>query len=291
MTMLAEKLGAERLDSRLHPFKADVAATYLEGQVEADRFVDGVLHKVIEPLSDMMSDQMGEARISQALFGERFMVYQSEGYWAWGQLLTDGYVGWISKLALALADDGEPTHRLIPPLTRATNASIKVLGTGPLPMGAQVHVSEPVITVGGSSAPFALTDAGAVPAAHLVPLDHKVADWVAVAQQFLHAPYVWGGRSAMGLDCSALIQLALQQACTACPRDSDMQEKDLGVIIDRTQGLQRGDLVFWPGHVGVLVDEANLLHANAYAMATAIEPLSDVEGRVGTARVIKRLDQ
>lgn len=285
---------SETLDPRLHPYKSDVAAKYLEGRVDSARFVEGVLHRVCEPLTDMMSDERGQtsmpqARTSQALLGEAFMVYQTKEGWAWGQLLTDGYIGWVSAQALMPAKDHEPTHRVSSSLTRATNVSIKVIGDGPLPMGTQVHVSEPVVEVGGSSAPFMQTSAGAVPAAHLMPLDHKVPDWVAVAELFLHTPYVWGGRSAMGIDCSALIQLALQQASIACPRDSDMQEKELGVIIDRAHGLQRGDLVFWPGHVGVLVDAERLLHANAYAMATAIEPLADVETRIGAARTIKRV--
>lgn len=285
---------AEKPDPRIHPYKDDVAASHLEGLVDAASFTDGVLHRVQEPIADIMNHKMGQARTSQALYGEAFMVYQSEGFWAWGQLLTDGYVGWVHKLSLVRAGRQEPTHRIISPLTRATDVSIKVLGNGPLPMGSHVLVSEPDIEVGGSSTPFAQTDAGAIPAAHLTAMDHTVEDWVTVAERFLHVPYVWGGRSAMGIDCSALIQLALQQACIACPRDSDMQEEALGTLVDRHGGLkrnelQRGDLIFWPGHVGVIVDGANLLHANAYAMATAIEPLSDVEARVGPARTVKRL--
>lgn len=279
---------AEKLDPRVHPYKDDIAASHLEGLVEAASFTDGFLHRVQEPIADILSEKMGQARTSQALCGEAFMVYQSEGFWAWGQLLTDGYVGWVSKLSLVRAGRQAPSHRIISPLTRATDVSIKVLGDGPLPMGAQLHVSEANIEVGGSSAAFAQTDIGAVPASHLAPLDHAVDDWVTVAEQFLRVPYVWGGRSAMGLDCSALIQLALQQACIACPRDSDMQQAELGTPIERNEELQRGDLIFWPGHVGVMVDETHLLHANAYAMATALEPLADVETRIGAARTVKR---
>lgn len=283
----------ETLDPRVHPYKADVAAKHLQGKVEAERFVEGVLHRVVEPITDIANDATGiartpNARTSQALFGESFMVYQTQGNWAWGQLLTDNYVGWVSSLALVQADGSKSTHRVIAPLTRATNQSIKVLGNGPLPMGAQVKVSKAPIEVGGSSAPFAQSDAGAIPTGHLASLDSKVGDWVAVAERFLHTPYVWGGRSAMGIDCSALIQLALQQAGIPCPRDSDMQEADLGKAFDRTDGLMRGDLIFWPGHVGAMVDATNLLHANAYAMATAIEPLADVEMRVGVAQTVKR---
>lgn len=286
---------AEKLDPRVHPYKHDIAAKHLEGQVEAASFVEGVMHRVQDPVTDIMSDEIGQARtsqsrISQALWGEAFIVYQTKEDWAWGQLLTDGYVGWVSALCLVRSENREPTHRVTAPLTRGTDVSIKVLGNGPLPMGALVCVSEPSIEVGGTSVAFSQTDIGAIPASHLAPLDSIVEDWVAVAEQFLHLPYVWGGRSAMGIDCSALIQLALQQAGIACPRDSDMQERVLGNTIDRAAGFQRGDLVFWPGHVGVMVDATRLLHANAYAMATAIEPLADVEARIGTARTAKRVN-
>ncbi|MEQ8657528.1 MAG: C40 family peptidase [Hyphomicrobiales bacterium] len=277
------------LDRRLHPYKHDIAAAHLKGQVEADRFVEGKPHRVIEPLTDILSDQMGEARTSQALYGETFVVYQTEGYWAWGQLMTDGYVGWISALSLVASDETKPSHLVSAPVTRATNESIKVLGNGPIPMGAQLRVSEASISVGGSSAAFAQSDAGAIPAAHIRALDDKASDWVAVAELFTHTPYVWGGRSALGIDCSALVQLALQQVGIPCPRDSDMQEADIGTSIHRDSGSLRGDLVFWPGHVGIMLDEKRLFHANAFAMSTVPELLSDVEKRVGDARSIKRL--
>lgn len=277
------------LDPRLHPYKPDIAAAHLEGKVEASHFVNGKPHRVIEPLTDILSDQMGDARTSQALYGETFVVYQTEGYWAWGQLMTDGYVGWVSALSLVASDQTKPTHLVSAPLTRATNESIKVLGDGPIPMGAQLRVSEASISVGGSSATFAQSDAGAIPAAHLRTLDDPAPDWVAVAELFANTPYVWGGRSALGIDCSALVQLALQQASIACPRDSDMQENDLGATVNRENGLLRGDLVFWPGHVGIMLDDATLFHANAFAMSTVPEPLSDVEKRIGTARTIKQL--
>jgi cell wall-associated NlpC family hydrolase len=279
------------LDPRLHPYKHDIAAAHLKGEVEAEHFVEGKPHRVNEPLTDILSDQMGEARTSQALFGEAFMVYQTEGYWAWGQLMTDGYVGWLSALSLVASDGTDPTHLVSAPLTRATDRSIKVLGNGPMPMGAQLRLSNPKIEIGGSSAIFAQSDAGALPADHLRPLSAPGHDWVAVAELFTNAPYVWGGRSALGLDCSALVQLALQQAGIACPRDSDMQEAQLGHQVERSEGLRRGDLVFWPGHVGLLLDEATLFHANAFAMATVSEPLGNVEDRIGAARTIKRLDQ
>ena len=277
------------LDPRLHPYRPAIAARHLQGRVEAERFVDGDAHVVTEPVTDIMSSAMGEARTSQALHGERFTVYDRHDGWAWGQLETDGYVGWVSVRALAAWEGREATHKVSALLTRGTDHSIKVPGFGPLPMGARLRVSAPSIQVGGSSVPFAQSDAGAVPSSHITPLGQADADWVAVAQRFCGLPYVWGGRSPLGLDCSALVQLALDQAGIACPRDSDMQENGLGAVVDGTHGLKRGDLVFWPGHVGIMVDETSMVHANAYAMATAIEPLADVEARIGQARTIKRL--
>lgn len=277
------------LDPRLHPYKPDIAAAHLQGKVEADQFVEGKPHRVTEPITDILSDQMGEARTSQALYGETFTVYQTEGYWAWGQLMTDGYVGWTSALNLVASDNIDATHLVSVPLTRATNDSIKVLGNGPIPMGAQLRLSDPSISVGGSSASFAQCDVGAIPEAHLRSLDDMTSDWVDVAELFANTPYVWGGRSALGIDCSALVQLALQQAGIPCPRDSDMQEAEMGQVMERQDGLQRGDLVFWPGHVGIMLDDTTLFHANAFAMSTVPEPLSTVEERAGAARTIKRL--
>ncbi len=280
---------SDHLDPRRHPYKADIAAKHLEGRVTAESFVEGKPHKIIEPLTDILSNEMGESRTTQAFFGERFTVYQTEGYWAWGQLETDGYVGWISALSLVHDDHAQPTHLVSTPLTRATADSIKVLGTGPIPMGAKIMATDPAIEVRGSSAPFAQTDTGTIPSAHLRAIGESISDWVSVAEMFLGTPYVWGGRSAVGIDCSALVQIALQQSGVAAPRDSDMQEADLGDPVDRADALQRGDLVFWPGHVGIMTDDAIMLHANAFAMSTAYEPLTEVEGRVGTARAIKRL--
>jgi hypothetical protein len=279
-----------RLDRRLHPYKADIAARYLEGQVKAERFVEGVLHRVVEPVSDMLDTPDANARSTQALYGEAFVVYQTQGCWAWGQLLTDNYVGWIHAHALVAHDERSvPTHLVRTPLTRACDNTIKVLGTDGLSMGAQLRVTDAAIKVGGSSAQFAQCDAGTIPSAHLQPIDTPVEDWVSMAQLFAHTPYSWGGRSGVGIDCSALVQIGLQQAGVACPRDSDMQESTLGITIDREEGLRRGDLVFWPGHVGIMQDEATLFHANAFAMSTVPEALKVVEMRAGAARTVKRL--
>lgn len=277
------------LDPRIHPYKGDIAAAHLKGRVSAQSFVEGRLMQIAAPFTDMMDEAQGGSRVSQALHGERFTLYQRRGARGWGQLASDGYIGWVALADLREEDGLVPTHRVSALLTRATDISIKAIGFGPLPMGCLLAITEPSIAMRGSSARFAQSSLGAVPAAHLVELNHVHPDWVSVAQMFLGVPYVWGGRTAMGLDCSALVQLALQQAGVPCPRDSDLQEAGPGHALASGAALLRGDLVFWPGHVGIMLDSTKLLHANAYAMAVSIEPLGNVEARTGAVRSIRRL--
>ncbi|MEM1131259.1 MAG: C40 family peptidase [Pseudomonadota bacterium] len=277
------------LDPRLNPFRDEIAAKHLQGQVEAKSFVHPDTLAVAVPVTDMLGEPGAEGRTSQALYGERFDVYEEREGWAWGQLATDGYVGWIKARHLMSLRDDTPTHLVSALLTRATPTSIKTLGFGPLPMGSQVAVLGDQAPVAASSAPFLQTSTGAIPEAHLKPMDQVIDDWVAVAEMYLGSPYVWGGRSSLGLDCSALVQLALQQAGIDCLRDSDLQESGLGKTLERRDGLQRGDLVFWAGHVGIMVDSDMFVHANAWHMAVAKEPLADAEARIGPVRMIKRL--
>jgi cell wall-associated NlpC family hydrolase len=142
-----------------------------------------------------------------------------------------------------------------------------------------------LVAVGGEADGLAETDAGFIPARHLAPLDQAASDWVEVATRFLGTPYLWGGRTSLGLDCSALIQLALAAARIPCPRDSDMQASRLGTAIDHSDParLDRGDLLFWQGHVGIVLGDGQLLHANGHHMETAIEPLDTAIARIAQA--------
>lgn len=277
------------LDPRLHAYRDGIAADHLRGQVEAERFVSPMGRSVAVPVTDIVDNPGANGRTSQALYGEQFNVYDQRDGWAWGQLATDDYVGWVKIDHLSSDPPNLSTHRVSALITRATPGSIKSLGFGPLPMGSMVRAPDAPTHVLASSALFLETSAGAIPLAHLQAIGERVTDWVASAELYIGAPYVWGGRSALGLDCSALVQLSLAQANVPCLRDSDMQEASLGEAIDRSHGLQRGDLVFWPGHVGVMLSEEIILHANAWHMAVASEPLSETEARIGPARVIKRL--
>ena len=265
------------LDPRTHPFRPEIAASHLKGQVEAERFVDGTRYELVEPMTPLRHAPSHEARQdSEALFGERMIVYEIEEGWAWGQLETDGYVGWLSANALG-KPGAAPTHKVAVPRTLCFPApDIKRPPLAALPMGAAVAVAR-------QDERFAVTAAGwHIPEAHLAPVRAKAPDFVAVAEALLGAPYLWGGKTSLGIDCSGLVQVALQAAGVACPRDSDMQELSLGKLASPAD-LRRGDLVFWKGHVAIARDHETLLHANAHAMMVAVEPFADAVLRIKAA--------
>ena len=266
------------LDPRIHPFRPEMAANYLKGQVEAKRFVDGTRYQAIEPVTFLRRAASHEARLdSEVLLGEHVIIYEmtDEG-WAWGQLESDGYVGWLSANALC-APGPAPTHKVCVPRTLCfTTPDIKLPPIAALPMGARLAIAR-------QDERFAITAAGwHVPEVHLAPVKAKAADFVAVAEQFLGAPYLWGGKTSLGIDCSGLVQVALQAAGHACPRDSDMQELSLGTPVALTE-MRRGDLVFWKGHVAIARDRESVVHASAHAMMVAIEPAEQAMYRINAA--------
>jgi cell wall-associated NlpC family hydrolase len=265
------------LDPRIHPFRPEIAARYLKGQVEAQHFVEGTRYQVVEPAAALRRAPSHEARLAtEVLLGERVIVYEIEEGWAWGQLETDGYVGWLSANALA-APGAAPTHKVCVPRTLCFPApDIKLPPLAALPMGAR-------LTITRQDERFAITASGwHVPEVHLAPLKARAADFVAVAETFLSVPYLWGGKTSLGIDCSGLVQVALQASGEACPRDSDMQELALGKLVSLSE-MRRGDLLFWKGHVAIARDAESLIHANAHAMMVAIEPADDAIARIKAA--------
>jgi len=266
------------LDPRINAFRPEIAAKHLQGQVEAARFVEGARHQVIEPIAEMRRAPSHEARLdTQALLGEIVTVYEtSEEGWAWGQLETDGYVGWLSANAIAPPGPAA-THKVAVPRTLGfPGPDIKLPPMTALPMGA-------LLTIVRQDERFAVNAFGwHFPLVHLAPIKAKQPDFVSVAETLLGAPYLWGGKTSLGLDCSGLVQVALQAAGHACPRDSDMQELALGKL-SSLASLRRGDLVFWQGHVAIARDAETLIHANAHHMAVAIEPASQAIARIKAA--------
>jgi cell wall-associated NlpC family hydrolase len=277
-------------DPRLTPARPDLAAKHLEGKIKAARFAEGALFEVIEPQAPLRQAPAPDAALlTEALMGERAIIYETtEEGWAWGQLEADKYVGWLPANALA-APGPAPTHRVTALRTLVfPGPSIKLPPAASLPLGACLAISRTqgtlAVTAGG----------GFVPARHLAPIDRVETDFVAVAERFRGTPYLWGGKTSLGLDCSGLVQVALTACGVPCPRDSDMQEKALGQAFAPAadfSNLRRGDFVFWKGHVAIARDALTLVHANATHMAVTIEPIAEAIARIGAATGVKRLGQ
>jgi cell wall-associated NlpC family hydrolase len=265
------------IDPRLTPARADLAAAHLRGKVEAAQFVEGTVQEVIAGLAPVRQAPSHDAPLlTEALHGERVTIYDTdEEGWAWGQLASDNYVGFLPAAAL-LAPGPAPTHRVAALRTLVfPGPSIKLPPLDALPLGARVAVAREDDT-------FAVTEAGGhLPKRHLAPLSSAEPDFVGVAERFLGVPYLWGGKSSLGIDCSGLVQVALDACGIACPRDSDMQEAALGKSISLA-GLQRGDLIFWKGHVAIALGRNSMIHANAFHMAVATEPVAEALARIGS---------
>lgn len=284
-----------RLDPRVHAYRADLADGALEGRVAAARYVTGqpwrcalgraAIHKAPEGAS---------MQISELLFGEAVACFEQRDGWAWVQCAHDGYVGYVPADALA-PDDGAGTASHV---VCARHGHVYAAPDVKAPITGDLYCASPLTVAEESSDGtfLALAGGGWVPRAQTAPAGQYQPDIAATAEAFLGTPYRWGGRSGAGIDCSGLVQIALMRAGLGCPRDSDQQAAALGTDIGQDiEALQRGDLVFFPGHVGIMADRQHLIHANATHMAVSIDPLRHVIGIVQRAqpdrpvRALKRL--
>lgn len=230
---------------------------------------------------------------TECLFGEQFEVShevsQSDSIFSFGRLLTDGYEGWVPTAALG--ELPKATHRLsaLASWVRADD-TIKSQSLMPLSIGSLINVHQHVDNICRVAMPAGTH--GCMPESHIVAIDAVQSDWVSVAESFLGVPYLWGGRTHSGLDCSALVQLAAQSAQLRLPRNSSQQQGE-GVAVEHTKQLKRGDLIFWNGHVGIMQSATQLLHANAHHMQVASEPLQIAVERInqkeGPVTAMKRL--
>jgi cell wall-associated NlpC family hydrolase len=285
--------GEVSFDARLTPARADLAAMHLKGKIDAPRYAAGVKKRVVSPCADLRRAPLGDEGLdTQLLYGEIFTVYDEREGWAWGQSSVDGYVGYIPSDALSDATGFAPTHDVAVPRTLVFPApDIKLTPLYALFLGARVAVDriEDIFA--------RLSDGAFAIARHLMPQGALVSDSAGTAAQFLGVPYLWGGRTCLGLDCSGLMQLALARAGIAAPRDTDLQEKEVGTALDTAsarKNLKRGDLVFWEGHGGIMLDGASLVHASAFHMAVVIERLGEAEARIapvaGPLRTVRRAE-
>lgn len=265
-------------DRRLTLVRDGMADVRLQGLVAAERFATAIPMQVATPTASLRKLASPEAeQENQLLFGERFDVLFEDGDFALGQARRDGYVGYVPTAGLTLPG-APPTHRVAAIRTYAfTQPDIKSAIAGLYSLNA-------LVTVEAREGRFVkAAGAGWIIEAHLGPIGRGETDPVAVAQRFLGAPYQWGGRESLGLDCSALVQLSLAACNRACPRDTDLQRGFFAEVAEADR--RRGDLVFWKGHVAMLLDADTILHANAHHMAVAIEPLAEAIARIEVAGV------
>ena len=260
-----------RPDPRLHAYRADLADIALAGRVTASSFVVPVLRMVCADHVAMRGapDALSSAT-SELLYGEGFALLEESHGWAWGYSLVDRYVGYVPASALSAAHT--PTHRIcVPQALVFAAADIKSPVVRRLPLGARIACTQ-------QEGKFWQTEFGFIHQRFVAPIDN---DWARkpldIATQFLATPYQWGGRTHSGIDCSGLVQIALQACGISCPRDSDMQRAQLGTAVET---VTEGDLVFFPGHVGIMASDTDILHANAFWMCTVREPLADVLARL-----------
>ena len=263
-------------DRRVTLARAELATSAVEGLIPAETYAEPSAMQVVAPTAWINgAPAAGSEHVNQLLFGERFDVLATDGDFAWGQARRDGYVGFVERSRL----DGEavaPSHWLAVRCSFAfAEPSVRAAPFGPLSMNALLTIAE------AEGAFVRIAGAGWIAASHVEPIGVFRDDPAAVAEAFVGAAYLWGGREAAGLDCSGLIQQALQACGVAAPRDTD-QQAGLGVGLAAAE-LRRGDLVVWKGHIGIMLDTERLLHANAHHMAVASEPLAEAVGRIAAA--------
>jgi cell wall-associated NlpC family hydrolase len=277
-------------DPRRHAYREDLAAASLRDLIKAPRYVIGETRQLEAPVLPLRREPRFDATLdSEALFGETVTLFDESEGWAWVQLARDCYVGYMPSEGLARTITA-PTHRVAALRTYLyPKPDIK---SPPL---ALLSLNALLAAPSQEGRFLALHTGGFVIAEHTRTMERPASDLVAVALGFLGTPYLWGGRTSLGIDCSGLVQLASEAAGLYAPRDADMQAAELGRALD-WQGadvLARGDLVFWDGHVGIMASPRELVHASAHHMAVVVEPLVEARARIaatgGDVLAVKRL--
>lgn len=274
-----------QLDRRLNAYRPDLADIGLRDRVEATDYVSPVRQRIITPVADLRRDPAPDSGPqSQVLYGDEVQVFEQKNGWSWVQAIRDNYVGYVldAELSETVSSEPFPTHHVCVPRSFVYPAAdLRLRHCTALSLGSAVTVTGHAVTRGTD---YALLDNGqAMIAAHLRPITQHSNDYVTTAETLLHTPYLWGGTSGFGIDCSGLVQLALRDAGYDVVRDSDMQAEGLGTSIDAGENfsnLRRGDLVFWPGHVAIMCSPDMMIHASGHTMTVTYEPLSDAITRI-----------
>lgn len=267
-------------DPRLHAYRPDIADRRLRGTVAAGRFVEGVAARVAVPVADMLAAPRSDAGLNtQSPMGAMVRIFDRADGFAWVQSADDGYVGYVAESDVA-APDRDPTHRIQVPRTFLyPGPDLRLPRIGTLSIDARIAVTGHAETRGTRYA--LLASGGAVIEAHLRAAGDVADDYVAVAETMLNTPYLWGGVSGFGIDCSGLVQLSMRMAGRSVLRDSDMQAATVGAPIDPGSGFVRGDLIFWKGHVAIVTDPETILHASGHTMLVSRENLRQAIDRIG----------
>ncbi|MEZ2130252.1 MULTISPECIES: NlpC/P60 family protein [unclassified Sinorhizobium] len=268
------------LDRRLNAFRPDLAEAGLEGKIEAAPFVEGTKARVAIPVAALRpKPDLAMGIDTELLLGEEVTVFDRADGWCWVKALADGYVGYLPERTLG-EPQPEPTHVIAVQRSFVyPEPELRKPHVGVLSMGSRIKVVGEAETRGNHY--VLLEDGTALYAAHCRPLGYNDGgDYVEIATRFMETPYLWGGRSGFGIDCSGVVQLALQMTGRAAPRDTDMQASGLGRVIDRSE-LRRGDLVFWKGHVAIMEDPETIIHANGHTMTVARENFEAAVKRIG----------
>ena len=261
-------------DRRLTPANGRAALASLRGTVEAPRYVAGEPARIAVPLVDL-DRAPGGPRDRQLMLGDGVLVIDRHQGWAFVQAAKDGYCGYVPETALGTAR--APTHRVIAPATHLyPQPKVQAHELCALSFGC-------LLTVTGTAERFAETPDGFVPSQHLRAVADPLGDPVAAATLFLGSPYLWGGNSRAGIDCSGLVQAALLACGKDSPGDSDLQAQSVGQALQPDDALLPGDLIFWTGHVAMVADAGRIIHATGHRMAVVFEDMAAAIARIAAA--------
>ena len=260
-------------DTRITPIRRDLASTAYKAIVKRKKYVTAKLATVKSAFTPLYSNK-GSKLSTQLLYGEECDVFETKNGWSWIQSRRDNYVGYTPTINLT-RKIYKPNSKVISLRTVIyTKPDIKSVTKGYLSFNSLVEV----IKIKGKYS--LIKNLGWCPSLDLVKIKSSKFNHIDLSKQYLDTPYLWGGRDSMGIDCSGLVQNLHQINNRPFPRDTDMQEMFVTNEVKYEKDLKAGDLVFWKGHVAMMIDNSNIIHANAFHMKTAIEPLSTAKKRI-----------